>query len=169
LRSLAAGGIVLGVIGELREVPMRHVLAIALMGLVAAFATQAQTTSAPTAFDACGSLVQGAHCVLFDGGGGKYVLSDYGGFHLGDAVRVVGTLDPGCTTICTDSDGCISGAAVYDPVRFPCGQDIPSFPSDLVTGVCSAASAALSTATVVGLWFSWRRPGPSSARQVPKR
>lgn len=117
---------------------------------------------ATTPFDACGVLVQGGNCVLFEGGGGRYFLSDYGTYRVGDAVRVVGTLDPGCTAFCNDFDGCISGAVVYNPAVYPCGTDIPG-KADLVTGLCEAATGALTGVIVGGLWLT-RKTGRKPAR-----
>jgi hypothetical protein len=101
-----------------------------------------------TEIDACGYLVQGRNCVLFDGGGGLYSLSDYGSFRLGDYIRVIGTIDENCRTICEDdADGCIRGAVVYNPEINPCGEPIPSFPYD----GCAAAAAGLGTTAILGL------------------
>ncbi len=59
-------------------------------------------------FQDWGSLINGAECVLFQAdSGGIYVLDNYGGFNLGDRVRVRGTLEPSCNTICMQGDGCI--------------------------------------------------------------
>lgn len=126
-------------------------LTVLLITLIAGGAGAQTTQPGTTEIDACGVLVQSSRCVLFEGGGGNYVLSDYGGFKAGDAVRVVGTVDTNCITICPEADGCIRGAVVYDPARLPCGTDLPSFPGDLVTSACTAASAALLTATLVAL------------------
>lgn len=117
----------------------------------------ASSSPAVTAFDACGTLIQASHCVLFEGGGGQYVLSDYGGFHVGDSVRVVGELDTNCATICGQSDGCIRGAVLYDPAVLPCGTHIPSLPGDLITSGCTAASAAIAGGLGAGFWFTRRR------------
>jgi hypothetical protein len=108
-------------------------------------------------FDACGVLKQGGGCILFEGGGGTFVLPDAGGFEFGDLVRVVGTRDPECVTICHDADGCIRGAAVYDPTVYPCGSTLPNFPDDIVTDACSSLGTALPAAALVGLWFTSRR------------
>jgi hypothetical protein len=108
-------------------------------------------------FDACGIIEQGNGCILFEGGGGVYVLPDAPGFNFGDTVRVVGTLDPECTTICDDTDGCIRGAAVYDPTVFPCGTDLPNFPEDIITNTCSSIGAGLPALALIGLWFTRRR------------
>ena len=104
-----------------------------------------------TEFDACGVLVNGPGCVLFEGGGGSYVLADAGNFAFGDTVRVVGTLNPNCITLCPEADGCISGAEVVDPAVFPCGTPLPSFPQDIFTGVCPAAATGLLALTLVSL------------------
>lgn len=120
---------------------MRNRLTIPLNVLIiAAFAAapaSAQLSDEPD-FDACGVLVQGAGCVLFAGGGGSYVLSDYANFKIGDLVRVIGTLDENCITICQEGDGCIRGAEVFDPAVFPCGT-----PVRVEFDPCSGLSAAL--------------------------
>lgn len=110
---------------------------------------------APQPIDACGTLVQGVECVLFEGGGGRYWLSDYGDYHVGDTVRVVGTILPDCVTICGEIDGCVSDARVYDVGVYPCGTDIPNLPADLIGGVCDTTAAALGGLTVAGLCFTW--------------
>jgi len=119
--------------------------------------------------DECGVLVQGESCVLFEGGGGRYVVPDTGHFRVGDAVRVVGTLDPNCVTICKDADGCIRGGTLYDPALFPCGTRVPQFPQDLVTGTCTAASAALLTLTLAGLWYTRRAQSARRHRSQRER
>lgn len=135
---------------------MNRNLAVLLTVLAASSAWGQTTDPNTTEIDACGVLVQSARCVLFEGGGGNYVLSDYGGFKAGDAVRVVGTVDTNCTSICSEADGCVRGAVVYDPTVLPCGTALPSFPGDLVTSACTAASAALLTLTLVGLHMTCR-------------
>jgi hypothetical protein len=107
-------------------------------------------------FDGCGVLVAGNGCVLFEVGGAQYVIPDAGRFEFGDAVRVVGTLDPECITIC-EVDGCIRGGVVYDPAVYPCGTRLPDFPGDLFRGLCDAVSAGLVGATATGLLFTRRR------------
>jgi len=138
---------------------MPRVAALVTSGLLVCVAYAQVDPNAPRAIDACGVLVQGAECVLFEGGGGRYVLSDYGDFKVSDTVRVVGTIDPNCATICLEGDGCIRGATLYDPAVFPCGQRIPSFPEDLLIDACAAASAALPTLTLAGLVLAGRRNG----------
>lgn len=134
---------------------MRNRLTIPLNVLiVAAFAAApalAQLSDEPD-FDACGVLVQGAECVLFTGGGGSFVLSDYANFKIGDLVRVIGTLDENCITICQEGDGCIRGAEVFDPAVFPCGT-----PVRVEFDPCSGLSAALLALPLVGMWFCRRR------------
>ncbi len=108
----------------------------------------------PQPFDACGTLVRGTECVLFEGGGGKYYVPDTGGHHVGDTIRVVGTLDPNCATFCQDADGCISGAKVYDPAVYPCGTAIPSFPGDIITNACTTISAGTLALSIVGMYLT---------------
>ncbi|MBW7905833.1 MAG: hypothetical protein LC135_11415 [Phycisphaerae bacterium] len=129
-------------------------LATALLTLGPIAAAAAQTAAGP--IDDCGQLVQGATCVLVEVGGGRYVLTDFYGYRVGDAVRVVGEIDPDCITICADADGCIRGAVLYDPAQFPCGQPLPNLAADICTGVASGL-----TFPALGLLLfaprSWRR------------
>lgn len=114
----------------------------------------------PQAIDACGVLVRGADCVLFEGSGGRFYIADYGNFRVGDAVRVVGTADPTCITICRDADGCIRGATLYNPAVYPCGTAIPSIgdlDNALVDSVCTAASGALGSLALLGMLISHPR------------
>lgn len=140
-----------------------------LLGLPRAAWTQtANEDEGPRAIDACGMLGRGFGCVLFEGAGGSWVLPDAGRFQFGDLVRVVGTADPDCITICPDADGCIRGAVLYDPLVFPCGTPLPSFPGDLLTGLCEGLGGALVVLSAVGLWYA--RPGrraPAATRESP--
>ncbi|MFO0837736.1 MAG: hypothetical protein U1D55_04360 [Phycisphaerae bacterium] len=115
--------------------------------VVLASLTAAQTTR-PTsrAIDECGILVQGAECALFQGAGGRYYIPDTGRFRVGDAVRVVGTLDPACVTICQEGDGCVRGAVLYDPVALPCGT-----PVNVQLDPCSGVSGLLAGLAVTGV------------------
>ncbi len=117
-------------------------------------AASGQTSDGPD-FDACGLLVRGAECVLFEGGGGRYVLSSFDDdFTIGDLVRVVGTLDENCATICSDGDGCIRGARLFDPFIFPCGT-----PIEVPFDPCSGLSAGLLPLLVLLGFRSGRRGG----------
>jgi hypothetical protein len=108
--------------------------------------------------DECGTLVQGSKCVLFEGGGGRYLLSDYGRFRVGDEVRVVGYVQANCENICgEDADGCVSAAEVYDPVTFPCGEEIPSIEEDLVLSLCDTANGVLVGSGLLGMCLLTRR------------
>ena len=134
---------------------MKHSLFIPalLMTLTCASLALAQSDSEEPDFDACGTLVRVENCVLFEGGGGKYVLSDYEGYQVGEAVRVIGFLDESCITICGDTaDGCIRGAVVYDPTVFPCGTPV-QIPFD----PCSALSTGLTLLTAAGFIASRRK------------
>lgn len=110
-------------------------------------------------FDACGTLVSTGDCVLFNGGGGMFYVADTGRFRVGDSVRVVGTLNPNCTTICADADGCISGAVLYDPAVLPCGTPVNT-PFD----PCSGVSLGLLGAGLATLALS-----PFARRSAPAR
>jgi len=143
-------------------------------GLIAALLCLAHAAGAQTIaddpnstmqeIDECGVLVAGMGCVLFEGAGGQYVIADAGDFNFGDAVRVVGMLDTNCMTICGDADGCIRGAVLYDPAVLPCGTDLPNFPGDLISGLCTAASSVLLALTLVGLWSARHRAHAPGAR-----
>lgn len=135
----------------MRRTDLAVVLTALVVGLVA---PPAGAQSSITDFDECGVLVQGVECVLFEGGGGRYVLSDYGNFRAGDAVRVVGGLDTNCITICGEGEGCVRGAVVYDPVQLPCGTPIPSFPGDVISNVCTSLSGSLLGGAVMGIWLT---------------
>ncbi len=139
-------------------------LMLAAAALSEAGATARAQSPARTPFDACGVLISDGTCVLFEGGGGRYYLPEYGddSFRVGDAVRIVGTLDPGCTAFCNDFDGCISGASAYDPAIYPCGTELPNLQVDIINGVCDSVTAALMGVIAGGLWLTW----PRGARRV---
>jgi len=138
-------------------------------GLAAAAAAVAQAPSSqPSAFDACGYLVAGPGCILFEGGGGTYVLPQAEGFQFGDFVRVVGTLDPECVTICPQADGCIRGARVYSARQFPCGTHLPNFPEDIVINVCSSLSGLFVAGPLIAVFIARRYrnlPGKITGKQ----
>lgn len=102
--------------------------------------------------DACGTLVRSGNCFLVEVAGGRFLVTETGRFGAGDEVRVIGTLDETCITICADADGCIRGAELFDPEVLPCGTPI-GVPFD----PCAGLSTALLAAPLVGLWFSRRR------------
>jgi hypothetical protein len=132
----------------------QRALATALLALAPSTVASAQTAAGP--IDGCGQLVQGATCVLVEVGGGRYVLTDFYGYRVGDAVRVVGEIDPDCITICADADGCIRGAVLYDPAQFPCGQPLPNLAADICTGVASGLTFP-ALALLLFAPRSWRR------------
>lgn len=99
----------------------RSLLSPALGLLSAALLVGALSTPAlAQPFDGCGTLVQGVECVLFQADvGGLYVVPT-SGFLVGDEVRVVGTIDPFCITICQQGNGCIFGTTTLcDPPLEP--------------------------------------------------
>ncbi len=124
---------------------------IAWMGIGLAFSAGAAAQSEPD-FDECGVLVQADGCVLFEGGGGSYYLSDYQNHQAGDAVRVVGYLSEDCVTICQAADGCIAGAVLYDPAVFPCGTDL-----QVDFDPCTPITTALLGALAAGFLFVGRK------------
>ncbi len=78
-------------------------------------------------FDVCGVLVQGVECVLFqdDLFGLLWLLDDFGPFNVGDPVRVVGDLDPGCVNLC------LQGGCIHDNCIGPCSPVDPCCPTDI--------------------------------------
>ena len=140
---------------------LRSATVAALLAAFANVATAQTTQPSGQEIDACGTLVQVGRCVLFSGAGGNFVLADYGNFRLGDAVRVVGTINTDCMNICAEADGCIQGAVVYDPAIMPCGTPIPDLGTDLavaaIDSLCTGASAAIGAAGLVGMALTGRR------------
>ena len=73
-----------------------------------------------TCFEGCGTLIQGAECILFEADvGGQFFLSNYGDFTVGDRVQVIGCWDRFCDIICMQGAGCIHN----DTIR-PCEPQI---------------------------------------------
>ncbi|MEW5924242.1 MAG: T9SS type A sorting domain-containing protein [Candidatus Zixiibacteriota bacterium] len=78
-------------------------------------------------YEACGILVQGAECILFQS---SYpdnlllILDNLGGFGLGDTVHVAGLYDPDCLSFCMQGDGCLLGTQIES-----CGGN----PSDTIS------------------------------------
>jgi|RhiMethySRZTD1v2_1073278.scaffolds.fasta_scaffold544033_2 hypothetical protein len=73
------------------------------------------TTAAAQNFDGCGTVAPGVTCPkLFQpDSGGLYVLVyDMTPYQVGDRLHVVGTIDPGCITICQQGNGCINPTLV---------------------------------------------------------
>ena len=136
--------------------PLRLIFSLAIAFSTATVAI-AQSTDEEPDFDECGTLSRIENCVLFEGGGGSFVLGDYGSYQAGDTVRVVGFLDEGCITICGESaDGCIRGAVVYDPEVFPCGTDI-----NVDFDPCGGLGAGLTLLSLTGLIATRpRKPNP---------
>lgn len=60
-----------------------------------------------TRFNRCGTLVQGTECVLLESAGGRYAVENLGDFEVGDRVRVIGTRDDSCASLCQEGDGCV--------------------------------------------------------------
>ncbi len=59
-------------------------------------------------FEGCGVLIQGVECILFQAdSGGLYILTNLGGFSVGDRVKVRGCLNPVCVSFCQQGNGCI--------------------------------------------------------------
>jgi hypothetical protein len=60
-------------------------------------------------YNNCGTLVQGAECVIFAeaGTGREFILSNLDTFQVGDRVRVHGMLQTDCASLCGQGEGCI--------------------------------------------------------------
>jgi hypothetical protein len=77
-------------------------------------------------FDACGILVDGVECTLFESDdGGLFALSDLGAFAVGDRVHVIGAYDPNCVSICQQGNGCVQNDAI-EPAAAACPNDVPN-------------------------------------------
>ncbi len=100
-----------------------------------------------TPFSGCGTLTQGAECVLFQAdSGGTFVLDTTSGLTAGTRVFVEGTLDATCATICLAGDGCIRDNTITTNVG-TC--------STVPTVTCPTTSGAMLALSVLGL-FRWR-------------
>jgi hypothetical protein len=84
-------------------------------------------TSIGKCLDGCGVIVQGVECNLFAAYGcaGTYVLFEFGGFTVGDTVRVTGCLNPACISFCQQGDGCIEDNTITKacPADLDCDGD----------------------------------------------
>lgn len=94
-----------------------------------------------TPYNDCGTFVPGVTCpILFqDSANLKWVLSNLGGFQLGDNVRVIGAADPGCITFCQQG-GCISVTSIA-----MCVTSVGTsycFGDDIVAGLCPCANSS---------------------------
>ena len=104
---------------------MRRRLQTLSLLAAAAVLSFSNTASAQIAYDECGQFIQGTNCILFaDGNGREWLLDiDVSGQPLGVDLRVTGTADPLCVTICLQGNGCINGAAITT-----CGGPPPVLP-----------------------------------------
>ncbi len=92
----------------------QHRVAIVVACLTGAAALPARADE----FDMCGELFAGLECMLFAADNGlDYVLypPNFGGFGVGDRVRVVGDEVLGCPNNCMQGNGCI-----YNPTVTAC-------------------------------------------------
>ena len=93
---------------------------------------------------ACGTLVQGGECVLFeDDKGFLFQVDNTGAFRVGDRVRIRGEFEQDCVTICQQVSGCVRDNTITaatgdcdDPGGSP---------------VCPTASLAMITLAAAGL------------------
>lgn len=93
-----------------------------VLGLSLFVGSSANAQPVGTSFDECGVIVDGVECVLFSADSGLLLVVNLAGFSVGDNVRVVGTYEPFCITICQQGDGCI-----FDEDVTPCGGLDPEF------------------------------------------
>jgi len=97
----------------------------------------------------CGTLVHGVTCVLFQAdSGGSYLLSDLGGFAVGDRVRVTGCIDPNCDSVCAQGDGCLAVHRI-DNCSQPCGG-IAGIPCDNPDEFCKFPEGTCDYADMMG-------------------
>ncbi len=99
---------------------------------------------------ACGTLVQGVECVLFqDDRGTLFALDDQAGFRVGDRVRVSGTFTTDRASICQQESGTITHATLSRAAPGACDDGSP---------ICALAGGALSLFLAAALPISRRRP-----------
>lgn len=127
------------------------------------FATVVFPALTASAVTECGTLVQGVECALFqaDGAdpGGRFVLTNLGGFHVGDAVCVTGASHP-CISICMEGGGCIDVTAIVAAptptlppigscVGLPCSGGCAVCPPCTPGTICPKAPCLAGTCQVV--------------------
>lgn len=102
-------------------------------------------------FTACGRLVAGVECVLFeDDQGFLLAIENTAPFAVGDRVLVSGRFDRDCVTICQQTTGCIEDNTIRAaPLDGPC-------PPEGVSPICSTATLSLTLLAGAGLWRSAR-------------
>jgi hypothetical protein len=107
---------------------------------------------------ACGKLVAGIECVLFeDDRGFLFPLENRGSFEPGDRVRVVGRFSRECATICQQSTGCIEDNQIEAaPADGTCTGDDNNDDED-GSPACPAVSIGLLLATAAFLFIGARR------------
>lgn len=94
---------------------------------------------------ACGTLVQGVECVLFeDDKGFLFQVENTGAFRVGDRVRIRGQFEQDCVTICQQVQGCFRDNTITAASPGSC-DDSGGSP------VCPAASLAAITLAAAGL------------------
>ncbi|MEE9296824.1 MAG: hypothetical protein V3W34_17915 [Phycisphaerae bacterium] len=112
-------------------------------------------------FSGCGVLVQGAECVLFKAdSGGLFILSNLGGFGVGDKVSVTGCHDPDCISHCMQGNGCIVNNNTIEPCGRVCGgiQGLPCDPGEfckLGVGQCCCDFQGICTPIPTGCFDVW--------------
>jgi len=95
--------------------PFRPIEEVGDLGLDA---LQVAHPTASRSFRGCGVLVGGAECVLFRADiGGLCVLANLGSFGPGARVRVSGTVNPNCATICQQAEVCGEGNTIEKCAR----------------------------------------------------
>lgn len=104
---------------------------------------------------ACGTLVDGVECVLFeDDGGFLFVIENRGSFAVGDRVLVRGQFSRDCASICQQETGCIADNSIEpSPTDGNCDRnDEPG------SGACPLTTAGL---LLAGAWLcrAPHRPG----------
>jgi hypothetical protein len=88
--------------------------------------------------EVCGQLVQGVECVLFETEDSIYLLSNNGGFRVGDHVCVTGMPLPDCVSSCMEGNGCFEVqtiAAAPTPTVLPAVTPTPT-PEGPVSSCC---------------------------------
>jgi len=132
--------------------------------LLALCATALASTSwAQMGLQDCGTLTQGVGCTVFEADqGGRFHLTNYGSYVVGDRVHVWGVVLPPCLAICGPVDGCLDQNTIG-----PCAADqAVSYCVSLPNSTGSAATISLTGSSSIAVNSIVLRAAPVPAGET---